>query len=318
MSSRDLATLLLLCLVAAPAAATYAGDHPLEQAYAGDLNGGYLYTTGNGTYSGTLEPGASYAVGYTLSLPSGAEVRFGRLYLYWAWSKRGQAAVYPEIAVEIDGVPVERTERYVDSKGFVSKNDFFSGVDVFDLPDLGSGNLPLVVRNAAAGNATFVVQGAAVLAVYETPDQRPVKIWVLEGSDLLYSSYGITPEMATSTMAFDGEIDTSRVESAELFLAAPSGGYTTTEVPEKNTLAFNGSGKSDLPTFLQAILDLVFPTANGKVWTDVFDADEERQVGTEKKDVTAWLRPSGNTAAVGDNGDYIQLTNAVLEVRFVP
>lgn len=307
--------LLIALLLAAPVAATYAGDRPLTPVYAGTLHGGYLYSQGNSTYSGTIEPGDTYAVGFDPLLPAGAEVAFGRLYLYWSWSKQGQAAVYPSIAVSLDGVPLESSARSVDTKGFVSKNDFFSGVDAFDPGVSGVEPFTLTATNTAAGNATFVIQGAALLLVYTDAGATEATIQVLEGADLLYAAYGITPEMATGIMAFDEPIDTAGVASAELFIAAPSGGYTSTEVPEKNALSFNRGGESSLPSFIQAILDIIFPTANGKTWIDVLDADEARQVGTDRRDVTVWLRPAGNVAELTDNGDYILLSNAVLEVR---
>jgi hypothetical protein len=307
--------LLIALLLAAPVAATYAGDQPLTPVYAGTLHGGYLYAQGNSTYSGTVEPGDIYAVGFDPLLPAGAAVEFGRIYLYWSWSKQGHEAVYPSIAVSLDGVPLESSARYVDTKGFVSKNDFFSGVDAFDAGVSGVEPLTLMATNTAAGNATFVLQGAALLLVYRDAGATEATIQVLEGADLLYTAYGITPEMATGLMTFDEPIDTARVASAELFIAAPSGGYTSTEVPRKNSLSFNRGGDSGLPSFIQAILEIIFPTANGKTWTDVLDADEARQVGTDRRDVTVWLRPSGNVAEISDNGDYILLSNAVLEVR---
>lgn len=318
MISRSSLLFMLALLLAAPAAATYAGDHPLTSVYNGTLHGGYLYSQGNSTYSGTVEPGDTYAVAFDPLLPAGAEVEFGRLYLYWSWSKQGQAAVYPSIAVSLNGTPVESSARYVDSKGFVSKNDFFSGVDSFDADVAGAGEKPFVLTatNTAAGNATFVIQGAALLLVYREDGASEETIQVLEGADLLYAAYGITPEMATGVMTFDAPIDTGRVDAATLFIAAPSGGYTSTEVPEKNSLSFNSGGDSGLPSFIQAILDIVFPTANGRTWIDVLDADEARQVGTDRRDVTVWLRPSGNTAELTDNGDYILLSNAVLEVKY--
>jgi len=318
MISRSPVLLVLALLLAAPVAATYAGDHPLTPVYGGTLHGDCLYSLGNSTYSGTLEPGDSYAVRFDPLLPAGAEVEFSRIYLYWSWSKQEQSAVYPSIAVSLDGVPVASSARYVDSKGFVSKNDFFSGVDAFDAGIAGAGADPitLTATNTAADNATFVIQGAALLIVYRDTGATETTIQVLEGADLLYAAYGITPAMATGTMTFEEPIDTARIDSAELFIAAPSGGYTSTELPEKNSLSFNRGGESGLPSFIQAILDIVFPTANGKTWTDVLDADEARQVGTDRRDVTVWLSPSGNTAELTDNGDYILLSNAVLEVRY--
>lgn len=319
MSSRKLALLLALtCLLSllAPVSATYAGDHPLTTAYHDELRGDTVFTTGNSTYSGSIKAGGRYAVSFDLDLPDNATVSYQRLYVYWSWSKLGQAAIYPQISVNrTDTGPLSRVGRYVDSKGFVSSNDFFSGTDIFETGGLkaGTNNFTVVLENAADDNRTFVVQGIGVLAVYEDQSLPEAIIWVKEGADLLYNNYGITPAMATSRIEFNGTIDRSDLASAELLLVAPSGGYTRENIPEINHLFFNREGESSMPSFFEAIISAVFPGSNGKEWVNVFDSDETRQVGIDKRDVLPYLRSENNFAAVQDNKDYLVLSNAVLQ-----
>jgi hypothetical protein len=322
MSSRNpgaaaLAIAVLACLIAVPAAATYAGDKPLVTAFYEDgIRGGYIFTQGNSTYSGALAPGDRYAVDFDVDLPEDAVVRYQRLYVYWAWSKLDQAAIYPSIAVNRSdtGQQIEMIGRYVDSKGFVSKNDFFSGTDIFETGDLlpGKNTFTAVLENAADDNRTFVVQGIGLLAVYESAGAPEAVCWVKEGADLLYSSYGITPAMANSRIEFEGTIERSDLASADLLLVAPSGGYTRENIPEINRLFVNREGQTSLPSFFETILAAIFPGSNGREWVNVFDSDETRQVGIDRRDVLPYLRSENNFAAVQDEKDYFVLTNAVL------
>jgi hypothetical protein len=128
----------------------------------------------------------------------------------------------------------------VDNKGFASPSDFFSGMDTFPGGHTpGKTKVICTVENTGDQNSTFVIQGIGLLAVYECSRSHPGITIVKEGCDMLYNSYGITPEMATSRVDFDPEIDTGRVEQAVLRLVAPSGGYTRSDIIQKNTACFN-------------------------------------------------------------------------------
>lgn len=317
MSSRSTAAgLILLLLLAAPAAATYAGDKPLSSVFYDEFRGDYVYTIGNSTYSGAISPGGQYAVAFDPELPAGATVRYQRLYVYWAWSKLDQSAIYPVLSLTRTDTGEQLTEagRYTDSKGFASQNDFFSGVDIFTTEDLnpGKNSFAVILENNATDNRTFVVQGIGLLTVYESQGSPEAIIWVSEGADLLYNSYGITPAMASGRIDFPGTIDRVSLKSAELFLVAPSGGYTREKIPVINRLFFNREGTSSMPSFFEAIISALFPGSNGKEWTNVFDSDETMQVGIDRRDVLPYLRSDGNFAQVQDEKDYLVLTNAVL------
>ena len=317
-SHRALAGLILL-LIAAPAAATYAGDKPLSTVFFDEFCGDYIYTTGNSTYSGAIDPGEQYTVAFDTELPEGATVLYQRIYVYWVWSKLDQNAIYPVLSLTRTDTEEHLTEagRYTDSKGFVSQNDFFSGMDIFTTADLGPGknSFGIVLKNNATDNRTFVVQGIGLLVVYENPGSPAAIVWVSEGADLLYSSYGITPAMASSRIDFPGTIDRSGLTSAELFIVAPSGGYTREKIPVINRLFFNREGTSSMPSFFEAILSALFPGSNGKEWTNAFDSDETLQIGIDRRDVLPYLRSDGNFAIVQDEKDYLVLTNAVLRAE---
>ncbi|MDN7024053.1 DUF3344 domain-containing protein [Methanoculleus sp. FWC-SCC1] len=319
MASRSFTVLgiALLIALAAPASASYAGDKPLTTVMADEIGGGYAFTLGNSTYSGTLEPGDTYTVAFEQTLPADARITDARAYVYWAWSRVGQQAVYPAMQVALPGVgrqELNRSQRYVDSKGFVSSNDFFSGMDVYPLPAAAVAKNPatVTVANAADDNTSFVVQGVGLLIVYESPSSPQGMLWVKEGCDMLYSSYGVQPEMATNRIEFAGAVDTSAVRSATLQLVAPSGGYTRTDVPQKNAVTVNRNTGDRLPAFIEVILEALFPGYNGREWTDAFDATEQTQVGTDTRDIAPYLRSRENIVTVRDNGDYLLLTNAFL------
>ena len=319
-SRRTLAGLILLLgLLAAPAAATYAGDRPLSTVFHEELRGGYVYTAGNSTYSGALNPEDRYAVSFDIDLPADAAVRYQRIYVYWSWSKLDQNAIYPALSLTRTdtGEQLAETARHTDSKGFVSTNDFFSGMDIFATKDLnpGKNSFEVVLKNNATDNRTFVVQGIGLLAVYESPESPEAIVWVSEGADLLYSSYGITPAMASSRIDFPGTIDRSDLASAELFLVAPSGGYTRENIPVINRLFFNREGTGSMPSFFETILSALFPGSSGKEWVNVFDSDETVQIGIDRRDVLPYLRSEGNFALVQDEKDYLVLSNAVLRAE---
>ncbi|MDO9538966.1 MAG: DUF3344 domain-containing protein [Methanocalculus sp.] len=315
MSFRSVAvvlTLLLVCTVSA----SYAGDKPLVTTFYTDLPAAYSFSTGNSTYGGSLSPGDGYAVQLPYTLPDGAEVLYQRIYLYWSWSRIGQDAIYPSFQVLADGMPLPLIDRYTDSKGFVSANDFFSGMDTYQAPHPlhGDGEITISVLNGADDTRTVVLMGAALLIVYSS--ELPGQIWVSEGCDMLYASHGITQAMASSAILFEGDVRTRDLTTADLLLVAPSGGHTRTEIPQKNAIFINRERGGNLPGFIESIIAAIFPGYNGKVWYDAFVSDEINQIGVDYRDVRQYLRETGNTVLVQDNGDYLTLTNAVLDIRY--
>jgi len=327
MSSHELplfwpAWLIALVVLTPTVSGTYAGDNPLRPVFMDTVHGGCHFVLGNGTYSGTLEPGSAYDTTIFPDFPEGSGLAYHRVYVYWSWSKRGQAAIYPQLAVQVvqDGTSRDLLfrDRYLDNKGFASQNDFYSGMDTYELPPGTEPARPFTLRvlNTGREGATFTIQGTGFLTISTVPGGSEKAVQVMEGADLLYSRYGITPEMATSRADFPVAIDMERVRDANLLLVAPSGGYSLSGVPEMNRLFFNRGDEGAVPFVLRPIVHVLFPSFSGKTWTDIFSATDLQQVGIDRRDVRSYLRAGGNRAEVQDNGDYLQLTNAILEVTY--
>jgi hypothetical protein len=312
---------LFLLSLAGTAGATYAGDHPLNASYYGDIKGSYLFDMGNSAYKGSVLPGETYNVNYSLFLPAGANVTFQRLYVYWAWSRIGQKAVYPGFRLQDSRQPASDlllAGRYTDTKGFVSQYDFYSGTDAYKMHPLSSGynNFTITCEQAGLPNSSVIIFGIGVLAVYETKDGRKTLVWVKDGSDLMYSSYGVSPEMATSEMTFDGTLPKGKIDSAKLFLVAPSGGYSRDIEIDLNKLMVNRLDEEKTPPLIRTIFSLLFPNYKGKEWSDIFSLDNSTQIGFETKEIRPYLKTENNHVAVQDRGDYMQLTNAILTISY--
>lgn len=320
-SSRKAAGLLLLSclLLAGGGMATYAGDRPLSTVYYGEIAGNYRYTTGSSSYTGSLAPGSSCNASFTLTLPEDCTLEFSRLYVYWAWSRINQKAVYPSFTVydaRSPSAPLNLTARYADSKGFVSNYDFYSGTDAYALTGISPGQdtVSIVVAQDGPDESSVLVFGLAALVVFGSDGDTKKKIWVKEGCDLMYSSYGISPEMASSELVFDGEVEKGAVGEARLFLVAPSGGYSRDLAIDINKLLVNRLDEGRTPPLISTVFSLLFPNYRGKEWSDIFDPDPATQIGFETKDIRPYLRTEENRVVVRDQGDYLQLSNAVLTI----
>jgi hypothetical protein len=205
----------------------------------------------------------------------------------------------------------------------VGKYDYFSGVYVYNcnlnLTKTNQDSYSITIKNVDANESTFCVQGIGLLVVYECQEQEQdcqhIEYWVNEGCDMIYAEYGITPEMATSKIYFDGELELEKVKRAYLITVAPSGGYVSRGETAYNRLYFNEESGwlSNLP-FLKQLLRLLFGYGGG-VWSDVYIADNTVQIGVDQRDVTDYLKASNNFAAIQDNHDYMMVTNAVLVVE---
>lgn len=323
MSFHKFPLLALLCIltIAGTAEATYAADHPLNTTFFENLKGDYLFSMGTSYYSSSLDPGDAYTVNFSINIPEDAAIRFQRLYVYWGWSRIDQQAIYPVISLRDSRNPDEilpLASRYSDSKGFVSKYDFYSGMDAYEIPLLlpGSNDFSITLHQDGPPNSSILVFGMGVLAVYESPESHHTMMWVKEGGDLMYSSYGVSPEMASSEMMFEGALPNAKVDSAEIFLVAPSAGYSRDLEVEINSLMVNRLEEEKTPPLIRTIFSLLFPNYKGKEWNDIFNLENATQIGFETKEIKPYLKTEGNRVTVRDQGDYFQLTNALLTIRF--
>jgi len=317
MNLKPFVVLINLLLLIMPASASYAGDRNLQTAIHEKHYGSLDFSLGDSRYSGELESNERYMVNFSVKPPEGASVKVAKAYVYWTWSKQGLEGIYPEFNSSLmhsgTAVPLLEEKRYTDTKGFVSKYDFFSGMDVYDLsediPEAGNYSISLV--NAAGMGKTFCVQGIGLLLVYEGPELPAVEYWINDGCDMLYAEYGIDPKMATTTTFFEGNIDPENIENARLITVSPSGGYSSgTEA--RNRLFFNEKTRS-IPV-IGDIIQLLF--ASGKSWKNVYQANETVQIALDERSVGDYLESGGNFASIQDNGDYLMATNAILVLEF--
>ncbi|OPY28393.1 MAG: hypothetical protein A4E28_01565 [Methanocella sp. PtaU1.Bin125] len=308
-------------LLAVPgiASASYAGDKPLSTVFYDDFRGSFAFDTGNSTYNGSVVRGNVTVTWVNVTVPENATVRYQRLYVYWSWSMLNQTAIYPTLIVNMTGdreQTLELKDRYVDSKGFVSSYDFFTGMDTYEVPGIGPGsnNFTFTVTQAGPPGSLVSLYGMGLLVVYEDPGEPRRMLWVKEGADMVYNAYGISAEMATSRLAFDGDVPRDLVSEAHLDLVAPSGGYSRYNLPAMNRLLVNYIPDSDVPELMRSLLSILFPKFRGKTWTNFFYWDYASQVGLDSRDITPYIRSRDNHVDVRDMGDYFQLTNAVLSI----
>jgi hypothetical protein len=320
MRSHLIFSAFVLALVfASVAGGSYAGDKPLNTLEHGEIYGGVFFTLGDSKYSGGLNYNDTYTVNFDTSmLKSGKEVELARLYVYWVWSQRENVGVFPSMVVSDGRETLRPVATYTDTKGFVGRYDYFSGVYVYDCNITKTG-YSVTVKNVDANGSTFCLQGIGPLVIYECQDLgedcQLIEYWVNEGCDMIYAEYGITPEMATSKTYFGGDVDRKAVNNAYLITVAPSGGYVSAGETAHNRLYFNEeSGWLTKLPFLNQLLRLLFGYGGG-TWSDVYITSDIAQIGVDQRDVTDYLKETNNFAAVQDNHDYMMLTNAVLVVE---
>jgi hypothetical protein len=304
---------------------SYAGDKPLNTISHDEIRGDVLFTLGDSEYSGGIKHNETYTVNFDVSVLSAKEVKFARLYVYWVWSKRENVGVYPKMGVSAEKEVLSLVTTYTDTKGFVGSYDYFSGVNVYNcnlnMAKTNQDSYSVTIKNVDANGSTFSVQGIGLLAIYECPeddlDCPYIEYWVNEGCDMIYAEYGITPEMATSKIYFDGAVDVKTVRKACLITVVPSGGYGSGGETAHNRLYFNEESGwlSKLP-FLKQLVRLLFGYGGG-AWSNVYIANDAVQIGVDQRDVTDYLKASNNFAAIQDNHDYMMVTNAVLVVEKV-
>jgi hypothetical protein len=320
-----LIVLAALALPTTPASGSYAGDKPLSTVAHAEGYGQVFFMLGDSTYSGRLEYNDTYTVNFDTSAVAGEDVKLARLYVYWVWSQRENVGVYPTMDLVACHEVLNAAVTYTDTKGFVGRYDYFSGVTVYDCTQsLASTNrnadqFAVTVLNADPTGSTFSLQGIGLLMVTGCPERARncpyIEYWINEGCDMIYADYGITPEMATSTSYFNGELAVKEVEKATLITVVPSGGYVSGGEKAHNTLYFNEESGwlKELP-FLKQLLKLLFGFGGG-MWQDVYIADNTVQIGVDQRDVTTYLKTSNNFAAVQDQHDYMTVTNAILVVE---
>ena len=260
----------------------YYGDDSIETFEHDTINGSVVYTIGNSSYSGEMSPDDEHAVECNLTLPTNATVRNARLYVYWTWSKEGTTGRDADVEVTFDGRTIPADDRYTDRKGY-DAFDYPSGTYCYNVTNYvedGNGsriNYTAVVKNVGTGYAKFAVSGLSLLVVYEDPKEPEIEYWINEGCDILYSfdEDDITPEDATTRIAFPGVIDLAEVKRATLTTFVTGGNEGG------NELGFNS-----------------------EVWDNVYNGDPYDDLAIDERDVTDHLNVSGNYATISEIDDH--------------
>jgi hypothetical protein len=297
--------LISLCLISLTVAAGadngYEADKPLTT-YRHDTTTGDLYFShGDSYYSGKLwkDDADPYTVNHQVTLPSGANVEFARLYNYWTWSASGTTGQYPTMTLTFEGNTIPTEVEYDDRKGWGSIYDYPAGTWAYDVTSYitGSGVYTTTVRNTDSDPDSYVcMDGIGLLIVYIDTSGKQIEYWINEGADMLSTmdtSGGVTAEQATTISSFSGSVDLGSVESARLWTVVQSGG------DEGNKLIFNIAE-----------------------WTGVYDATPYSDLDIdEARDVTSHLVASDNIAKIqaapeATGGDYLMPSNAFLVIGF--
>ena len=279
-------------------------EEPLDPFKYFDLTGtggGMEYNVSGGKIS-TFAPDDTSTRVHTINLPSGAVVKEARLYVYW-YDKWGNYETYPSgclanLSVNFSNADLAPDVVYQDSKAF-EKYQSPKGSSVFNVTSLvsGSGDYTAIVKNIEpiTGNTTTLL-GEMLVVVYDGADHGlDVRIWMLEGTDYLmaaddtYGSYAfhVSPEEATSTVAFSGSINLAMLSNARLITVVAQG------MTPGSDMLFNGN----------------------VIKTDSWDAPTEvsGKINVEDVSVTSNLLASGNNMGFRDTGTGgMQAQNAFL------
>jgi hypothetical protein len=316
MNIKQVTILISLLLLIMPVSATYAGDKPSQTVIHDRQNGALVFSLGESKYSGELEYNKTYKVNFYVNPPAGSSIKVAKTYVYWVWSKKGLEGIYPQFNASLINsdtvIPLTDGHMYVDTKGFVSRYDYFSGMNAYDLSGKisQSGNYSISLENTNKNGSTFCVQGIGLLLIYEDPKSPTIEYWINEGCDMLYADYGVTPEMATTTTFFKGDINPNEIAEARLITVSPSGGYSSGR--ETRSRLFFNEKTSSIPV-LGDIIQLLF--GSGKSWDNVYQTNETVQIALDEKLVLDYLEPTENFASIQDNGDYLLATNAILVLK---
>lgn len=111
----------------------YLGDKPLTIYSHETITGNLTYSIGSSYYSGKLYPGNPYQVEHTISIPTGATVKFARLYAYWTWSAIGITGRYPDLNLIFDDDELSPSATYDDRKGSDTYYDYPSGTWAYNV-----------------------------------------------------------------------------------------------------------------------------------------------------------------------------------------
>ena len=268
----------------------YSGDKPLTIYSHETITGNLTYSVGSSYYSGKLFPGDTYPVEHAITIPTGATVKFARLYTYWTWSAIGITGRYPDLKLTFDGDVLSPAVTYDDRKGVGTYYDYPSGTWAYDITNYvtGSGDHTTVIENIGPENSYFSMDGVGLLVVYTEPDGDEIEYWIAEGCDLLSSQVesGLTPEEATTQAIFTGSVDLTNIKEATLTTVVQSG--------------------NDIDNML------IFNLEN---WTGIYDGTPYSDLDVDEQDVLNYLVYNDNIVKMRAVDDYMVPSNAFLVLK---
>ncbi|QSZ68327.1 DUF3344 domain-containing protein [Methanofollis aquaemaris] len=251
-----------------------------------DLHGDIIHSFGNSQYvSGSFGSGKgwmNYTVNWTaddLPLPTGASVHDVWLYVPYCWDNNHTA---PDgVSIDFNGVRVPHETWYTDVSNFGAYADHYYGLFTYNVSSLyrmGVNNTAFFERDRPG---KISPAGFTLAVVYEDPSASRKQIFVNEEFDALgadQSGYGTNMTEATAYVPFSGmTIDLEHMVRANLTTFVPWGN------DGEGNLYFNGD---QIAT---------------RVWNygpRAVGASDSPQVAVDDREVTAYLKSTGNEAAV--------------------
>ncbi|MBN1762372.1 MAG: DUF3344 domain-containing protein [Methanomicrobia archaeon] len=301
----------------------FTGDEPLENSLHGNVNGGIIYTTGDGQYRGVncygTKYGTYYDVNYDLALPGNVTV--ARLYLYYTWAQPSYTT--PKIGIKLKDTfgtvhTLSMEQSYNDIKGDFDAHRFVWGTYVFNITNYinKSGTYTVNITNLNdGGDSDFATDYAfaapAMLVVYENSTMPEREYWLTEGADILLGgrrSKGGFLELSEcrNTARFLGDIEVSKVKEAKLGVVAPWAGVSW----EPGMTTYMYFNDVELGRGVYSGYGRAYNISTDGI-TMMVGADDA-QIGVNVTDVTAYLNASANEAIQGDDGDCMMPSSAIL------
>ncbi len=316
----------------------YMADAALENLVHDTVNGGILYTTGDGEYR-SYESGDDgtryntyYDINYDLEIAEGAKL--ARLYIYYTWSKsKGvKEPKAPKIGVTLktpSGIThdLSMEKSYNDIKGnlpppYHTYRYYAWGTYAYDITDYmeESGTYVVSVTNLNDGSdddfaTEYSFAPPAILLVYEDTAAPKREYWINEGADVLMGGGDERPEGGFLDLEdclnhaeFPGEHLDLEVEEAVLGVVAP-----WADDSEDDVIYFNGR---ELGRGLYKGYHNEYRSSEDIKGILMNIGTDKAQIGMAAIDVKRYLEDSDNEVIQGDDGDNMMPANAFLVITY--
>ena len=310
----------------------FMADEPLEIYEHDSVNGGIVYTTGDGVYrsdesgdSGTVY-GSPYDINYELQIPG--STKLARLYVYYTWAEpKSSLPKAPKIGATLKTPGGTTTDlsldtSYNDIKNVLNYPYHAWGTYAYDITNYvqESGTYIVTVENLNDGSDDdftdeYSFAAPAMLVVYENATAPKREYWINEGADALMGGRDeraeggfLGLEDCLNTAEFSGEHLNLEVEEAVLGVVAP-----WADDSEDDALIFNGAELGE--GLYNGYFDAWSSSEDIKGISMHIGADEAQQ-GMAAIDVTRYLEEDDNEVIQGDDGDNMMPANAFLVITY--